>query len=495
MRKNIFITLVVFSICTFINAQFASAQEKIKIKPEIVFEGDPTGLAVNPETNTIYVITNEPNFTSIDGSNTGSTTVNRSLLVDTPLSETQVAMTKITDIAIDTDNNIIILLAENIDENINALFLVNGNIDDIETEKKRTQTEPIEIEPIKIRETQFLDFIPGDLAVNTNKNEIYISNPFNNEISVFNANSAEFVNTINVGTGTTIKKIAYNQKTKFLYAFDSKKNEIIVIDTAGNNKIVEGSPIEDIDDSFIELKFNTVTERVYMAFSDGFIKVLYGTSTLRFIKEDKNSNNDFGRDLEIEIKELGGDISGIAVNPSTNHIFAISESDDKVFVIDGNTNQISKNIEVKDPIAIEINPRTNDVYVINNNNENIAIIKYEVTPTPAPTSTPGPVVTPKLPLLRERLSNSILGIVSNSDNDNPLEGAEVILVGNVKPGKDKIVTFTDKDGFFKFSFVNSGSIIVSTCKNKFECFVQQEDYIGGVLTLTIKLNPEKTGTQ
>jgi YVTN family beta-propeller protein len=65
-----------------------------------------------------------------------------------------------------------------------------------------------------------------------------------------------------------------------------------------------------------------------------------------------------------------------AINPHTNMIYITTGVfDNRVFVIDGNTNSVIKTIKVgNDPYNIVINPNTNKIYVMNTENKTISVI-------------------------------------------------------------------------------------------------------------------------
>jgi YVTN family beta-propeller protein len=67
--------------------------------------------------------------------------------------------------------------------------------------------------------------------------------------------------------------------------------------------------------------------------------------------------------------------NSIAINPNINRIYVTNYDSDTVSVIDGNTNNIMKNISVgSGPSDVAINPNSNRIYVVNQHSNTISIV-------------------------------------------------------------------------------------------------------------------------
>lgn len=84
---------------------------------------------------------------------------------------------------------------------------------------------------------------------------------------------------------------------------------------------------------------------------------------------DGNTNN-------IVTKNVGFNPEGIAVNPSTNTIYVVDNTNDVVAVIDGNTDEITNRIATGGLVASEVvvNPNVGKIYVTNQYSNTVSVI-------------------------------------------------------------------------------------------------------------------------
>ena len=160
--------------------------------------------------------------------------------------------------------------------------------------------------------------------------------------------------------------------------------------------------------------------------------------------------------------------------------FVVSSSNDKVFVIDGATNQIVKTLDVgRVPLEIAINPITNTVFVANNIGQSITVIQDDAGVIDDEPDDGSFFALPKL---------SIFGVVSGTEFNLPLAGAVVVLIGNVKPFSLIITTITGASGIYSFFDVTPGNHIMLACNLPgFGCVLETVNYTGGSLTFNIDL--------
>lgn len=172
-------------------------------------------------------------------------------------------------------------------------------------------------------------FIPIDVAVNSKTNKVYVLNFGADSVSVIDGNTSSLINTISITPSPNVDPspygIAVNEETNTIYV---STNDVIVID--GNT--------------------NTVTKNISLPIDDGDIDPF--TST-----------------------DITGRPSSIATNPNNNKVYVTTSSLNTIYVIDGNTNTLLKEIIVGGlPYGIAVNTKTNKVYVANQSNNFLSVI-------------------------------------------------------------------------------------------------------------------------
>ena len=113
-----------------------------------------------------------------------------------------------------------------------------------------------------------------------------------------------------------------------------------------------------IGTSPIQIAVNPTTNTIYATNHENTILVMDGT------------NNEI-----IDTIDIGSFPRGIAVNPTTNTIFVTNPLEDTISVIDGSNNTVIDTIEVNPlPRGIAVNPSTNTIYVTNPSENMISVI-------------------------------------------------------------------------------------------------------------------------
>lgn len=192
------------------------------------------------------------------------------------------------------------------------------------------------------------------ITIDSVKNIIYVSNFYDNNISVIDGNSDEVVDTIFVGQHP--RDIAVNPTSKKLYVSNMNPDEPIdVINTETYEVIKRLTNVSTAR----ALAVNPTTNSIYATFQLGngpIVGVMDG-NTDEFVKYIRHSNS--------------GMASGIVVNPISNKTYA-EVLYNTVSVIDGTNG--SNELIFNTPVAaintgyegIDVNTSTNKVYVASN---------------------------------------------------------------------------------------------------------------------------------
>ena len=152
---------------------------------------------------------------------------------------------------------------------------------------------------------------PWGVAVNPSTNTVYVTNFYDNTVSVIDGSNNTVTSTVSVGGYPG--GVAVNPSTNTVYVTNSDDNTVSVID--GSN--------------------NTVTATV----------------------------------------SVGSTPYGVAVNPSTNTVYVANNNDNTVSVIDGSTNAVTATVTVgNSPSAVAVNPSTNTVYAANKGSNSVSVI-------------------------------------------------------------------------------------------------------------------------
>jgi YVTN family beta-propeller protein len=191
---------------------------------------------------------------------------------------------------------------------------------------------------------------PRSIAVNPSTNRIYVANIFDNTVSVIDGTTNTVIATVDVGNSPT--DAAVNPSTNRIY-----------VTSAGAVSVIDGTTNEVITTIGISadgVAVNPDTNRIYVT-SAGAVSVIDGTTN-----------------EVIDTVDVGGSPIDVAVNPSTNRIYVgtITEVQETfrsaVSVIDGTTNQVIDTFDLgsgvagASDVAVAVNPSTNRIYVITN---------------------------------------------------------------------------------------------------------------------------------
>ncbi|MGH9922092.1 MAG: YncE family protein, partial [Nitrososphaerales archaeon] len=291
----------------------------------------PRGLAVNPDTNKIYVTNYESASVSVIDGNTNTLVAN----ITVGVFPAQVAVNPTND----------------------KVYVIHrgapGSIVSVIDGETNTIIETIEI-----------GFDAIGLAVNANTDKIYVSysNSTGSLIFVIDGSLNEIVDTLSFSSGL----IAVNPATNRLYTLSGKQINAIDGET---NTIIETNEIGD--HRAIHLVVNPNTNMIYVLNSDSPTPDIGGLA----IPMGSLFVIDGSMDRIIANFTVGLSPAGMAINPDTNTLYVTLSHARSVLVIDGNTNKVVDEIKITNsPMEIAVNSKTNIVYVVNELSNSITVI-------------------------------------------------------------------------------------------------------------------------
>ena len=252
---------------------------------------------------------------------------------------------------------------------------------------------------------------PWGVGVNPATNTVYVSNWYDNDVSVIDGATNTVTDTVNVGTSGAAG-VAVNPATNTVYVLNSGDSDMYVIDGATNTV----TTTVDVGSSPLHLSVNPATNTVYVANRSGdSVSVIDGAT------------NTVTATIPV------GDPFGIDLNPATNLIYVTNSAGDAVAVIDGATNTVTGNVPLtagSGPGSICVNPTTNLAYVTSWSKNNVSVIDC-ATNTMTTTVVVG---TNPADLDVNPATNLVYTANNGSDNVSIIDGATNTLVTNVAAG-------------------------------------------------------------
>jgi YVTN family beta-propeller protein len=349
-------------VLAVLGAQMARAQSATST---VAVGGNPSGFAINPLTNKIYVETGGDDilavidgatgsFTTLDAGSFGSMALNpvtnQVYISNGPfsgiLSPQQVTM-------VDGATNAATIIAPGSAGQIAINPVTNKGY-------VSTLDGVTVIDGTTNEATMIAAASGGPIAVNPVTNKIYVSSDIavTDTVTEIDGDS----NATTVIAGNFSGPIAVNPVTNRIYVVDLGSNEVMVIDGATNE--TTAVPV-GTGPFFIGL--NPVTDKVYAVNLD--------SNDVTVIDGATNATTT----VPVETNPQG--MGGLAVDPVTNKIYVLNASD--VTVIDGLTNATSTVAVGASPQDIAVDPVTGDVYVANSGSADVTVINGAGA-TPAP---------------------------------------------------------------------------------------------------------------
>jgi YVTN family beta-propeller protein len=156
---------------------------------------------------------------------------------------------------------------------------------------------------------------------------------------------------------STPASIAVNAETNRIYIGHEIGAGVSVIDGSTNSVIAN---VSGLGCCLLGIAANPVTNRVYVAASSS-IYVIDGISNSVV--------------TQIPVGPAGTTLHNVAVNPETNRIYVTERAQNRLLVVDGETNTIVATIPMFfQPRAVAVNPTTNHIYVTNSDSQRVSVV-------------------------------------------------------------------------------------------------------------------------
>lgn len=343
----VFISILLFQILSFL-PNIAFADQLIETIP---VGNNPVGIAVNPNTNRIYVSNINNNTISIIDGSTNS-------VVDT------ISVNSPSDVSTNSVTNMIYVVEGQV--NHPAISVIDGSTNTI-------------VQTIQIPFTRS-GTSAHEIAVNPQTNMIYVTH-YSSEHFAGSGFDGGFVVVINGTTNTYVSTlsvkgfpngIAINQNTNKIYianfaAFYNQNDIVSVIDGSTNSVNNEIS----VPNAPYFVTVNPDTNKVYVTESTGSKLAVIDGTTDRITTE-----------IPVEFSPFG-----VGVNSNTNKIYVANHNSNTISVIDGTSNQVISSVSVgSGPAEVDVNPNTNKIYVTNYKSNSVSVIDGNLSATSSPQS-------------------------------------------------------------------------------------------------------------
>ena len=256
------------------------------------------------------------------------------------------------------------------------------------------------------------------------------SNDLKDSLLIINGADNKIIDIIKIEM--RIVEIAFNASSGLIYVLsdsdpdiDHPVNIVTVIDSSTNKTV--SSFVGGLAREFsVDIDINVKTNRIYVS-TTGF-----AVRTIEVFDGNNNENIatiDFNKDAKVDDILNGGNIVKIAVNSTTNQIYALENrevNNDRICLINGISNEIINCIDNvgQDLFDIAVNPVTNNIYVSDKGADRLVIFSDD------------PIIIPPMEDCEAEFMEIIpdkitLGKGENKDVNIKLTGKEGCSVKNV----------------------------------------------------------------
>ncbi len=206
---------------------------------------------------------------------------------------------------------------------------------------------------------------PSFVAVDETINRAYVSLHIGGRLAVIDGGANALLTTVEVGSGAF--GVAVHPGLQRAWISTRNTNSVTTVDTGANTRLWAhtlfpgGAPYA--------LAVDTMRNKLYVLYA------LSGATPDRVAIYRLSAT---GADREGTVLVDDGGVeggTGLAVNPTTGHIFVANSARNTVSVIDAVTQQVIATVPVgADPGMIGVNPATNRVYVSNRGDDTVQVL-------------------------------------------------------------------------------------------------------------------------
>jgi YVTN family beta-propeller protein len=201
---------------------------------------------------------------------------------------------------------------------------------------------------------------PNNIAYNSANNNMYVTNPESNTISIIGGSSNSVISDISVSWPDGI---AFNPSNNYLYVThlsDYSSTSFVYVIDSFTNKVVDTVSV-GIGPENVE--YNSANNNMYV------INVI--SNTVSVIDSSTNT--------VIKTISVGQSPWSIAFNPSNNYLYVTNADSDTVSIIDGSSNTVVDTLAgFSAPRGIAFNPSNNYLYVTNAGSNSVSIISTTI---------------------------------------------------------------------------------------------------------------------
>jgi methanogen extracellular protein (TIGR04279 family) len=235
---------------------------------------------------------------------------------------------------------------------------------------------------------------PFGVAVSPDGANVYVTNLGSSNVSVIDAATNTVIATVNVGKRPY--GIAVSPEGSKVYVTNERSNTVSVIDTATNTVVAtlsvgswpsgvavspDGKAVyvvnEDGTVSVIDTATNTVTATVEVGINPIAVAVSPDGTKVYVTNYESNTVSviDTATNTVTATVEVGSCPGGIAVSPDGSKVFVTNEFSSNVSVIDTATNAVITTVDVGNSLwGVAVSPDGSKAYVANENSSTVSVI-------------------------------------------------------------------------------------------------------------------------
>ncbi len=282
----------------------------------------PAGVAVNPDTNMVYVTNSKSDSVTVLDGSTGSIYDNIDV-GDMPI-------------------------GVSVNPTTNMIYVINSHSNTVSVIDGATNTAS-DMPGVKT--------LAYGLTLNPISNTIYAIDPYAASVDFIDGNTSKVMNAVKVDSP---QRIAYNPTTNMIYVTNSKSNSVTVVDSS-TNTIAKIIKLGD-DGVTVAIAVNPTTNTIYVTNS----------------KSDSVTVIDGSTNTVTNTIQLNQQVPPLdeSVDPTTNIIY-VTHPSGIVSVIDGNTNAVKTQISLGSgavPIGVSVNSKTGTIYVADSGSDTLSVI-------------------------------------------------------------------------------------------------------------------------